>query len=313
MIESKSKSFVWSVFRLTLDLLKPLSIRSAVILTFIASAFADSPSTIEKLSSQGDFYKAMISFEQLSKRARTPKALIAAGKSAWALSLPKLAVDRLEEALIVADREGYQIPKEERARVIFYRAIIEFQEDNYKSAYAYAGKSLELLDAPTNLRGKVLLLQGESLVRQGNCGPAEKILEQSYIEIGHSEKPNAAIILAKCQIQLARYEAAENTLASIPADNERASEGIRMMAELFLEQKRDREAGEWLQKGRELFPEQFLDSWVDYGLVRAAVDLYDKELVSQRQKDAIARHPASDYWVTLLDAIAEGFFVRVKE
>ncbi len=287
--------------------------RILLTIIFINLAFADSPSTIEKLSSEGEFYKAMVSFEQLSKRARTPKALIAAGKSAWALSLPKLAVERLEEALIVADREGYKIPNEERARVIFYRAIIEFQEDNFKSSYAYAGRSLELLDSASTLRGKVLLLQGESLVRQGQCGPAEKLLEQSYIEIGNIEKPNAALVLAKCQIELARYESAENTLASIPADHERAGEGIRLMAELFLDQKRDREAGEWLLKGRELFPEQFLDSWVDYGLVRAAVDLFDKELVSQRQKDAISRHPASDYWVTLLDAIAEGFFARSVE
>lgn len=313
MIVPKTKSYVWSVFRLTLDLLRTVQGRGVFVLTLTTSVLADSPTTIEKLSSQGEFYKAMVSFEQLSKRARTPKALIAAGKSAWALSLPKLAVERLEEALLVADREGYQIPNQERARVIFYRAIIEFQEDNFNSAYAYSGRSLELLDAPSNLRGKVLLLQGESLVRQGQCGPAERILEQSYIEIGNSEKPNAAIVLAKCQIALARYESAENTLISIPADHERAGEGIRLMAELYLDQKRDREAGEWLLKGRELFPEQFLDSWVDYGLVRAAVDLFDKDLVAQRQKDAIARHPASDYWVTLLDAIAEGFFARGVE
>lgn len=284
--------------------------RILILLIIAGGVFGESPATIEKLSSQGEFYKAMVSFEQLSKRARTPQALIAVGKSAWALSLPKLAVERLEEALNLADRDGYKIPNQERARVILYRAIIEFQEDNFKSAYAYAGRALELLDEPSNLRGKVLLLQGESLVREGKCGPAEKILEQSLVEIGHVEKPNAALVLARCQIQLARYESAEATLASIPANHERAGEGIRLMAELYLDQKRDSDAGEWLQKGREMFPEQFLDSWVDYGLLRAAVDLHDKELVAKIQKEAAQRHPPSDYWLTLLDAIAEGFFAR---
>ena len=270
-------------------------------------AFAQTPSDIEKLASEGDYFHAMVKFEALPKKKQTADALIAAGKSAWALSLPKVAIERLESALAKADAEGSMVTPAERARVLMYRGIIEFQEDRFQTAAAYADRASKILNEPSSLRAKILLLLGESLEQQGQFGNAEPKLAQALGEGSPGDLPNIAFSLARIQRKLAKYAEATEALKAVPIDNERAPEALRMLADISFSQNQDVDGAFWLMKGKELFPDSFVDSWVSYGLMRGAIAEHSTERVVEMRKNASERYAPSDYWFTLLDALAESY------
>lgn len=283
--------------------------RLLISLTLLISNYAlcQTPSDVEKLASEGEYFRAMVKFETLPRKKQTADALIAAGRSAWALSLPKVAIEKLEAALAKADLEGSIVAPSERARVMLYRGIIEFQEDRFQTAVAYAERAIKSLDEPSTLRAKALLLQGEALEQQNMYGSAEPKLVQAMAEGSVQDLPNIAFSLARTQRKLGKYDDAIEVLKSVPIEHERASEALRMIADISFSQGKDTDGAFWLTKGKELFPDNFVDSWVSYGLLRGAIADKDTEKVIEISKNAASRYAPSDYWFTLLDALAETY------
>jgi hypothetical protein len=69
----------------------------------------------------------------------------------------------------------------------------------------------------------------------------------------------------------------------------------------------------WLKKGRAEYPDSFLDSWVDYALLRIAMSENDQVAVREVRAAATKKYPPSDPWLNLLQAAAEGFeWARLK-
>lgn len=277
------------------------------LLIFASVAICQTPSDIEKLASEGDYFHAMVKFEALPRKKQTTDALIAAGRSAWALSLPKLAIERLEAALAKADLDGSVVAPSERARVMLYRGIIEYQEDRFQTAVAYAERAIQSLDEPSTLRAKALLLQGEALEQQSMFANAEKKLVQAMAEGSQQDLPNIAFALARTQRKLGKNDDAIEVLKSVPIDHERAHEALRLIADILFSQGKDSDGAFWLAKGKELFPDSFVDSWVSYGLLRGAIANKNTDQVIEISKNAASRYAPSDYWFTLLDALAESY------
>jgi hypothetical protein len=86
---------------------------------------------------------------------------------------------------------------------------------------------------------------------------------------------------------------------------------VRSLGEIALETGDYAAAGFWLRRGREEYPDRFLDSWVDYALVRVAAHDGATDEVREIRTRAEAAYAPSDGWLTLLVAESEAYEWRL--
>lgn len=278
----------------------------AAILIFILTLLcstpvrADYPIDVQRFVAEGDYYSAMLSFERMPKRIATTDSVLAAAQSAWALSLPSVAVEHFERAL--QDRD---LPDVERARIEFSRGAIELQENNPQVAIVFAERALRRISEASPLRGKVWLLWAESLMKLGSPGAAEDRYQKALQEVAEEDRPEAAFLLGQCQLSLGNAAGARENFARIPLTHPRTPEAIRALALLSLKTGDYTQTSFWLETGRSRFPDKFLDSWVDYALLSAAAREENIARVQEIRAAAAGKYPPSDPWLTLLEARAE--------
>jgi len=278
-----------------------ISAAAATVLT-AAAAHAQHPIDVQRDTADGDYMAALISYDKMPQRIATAQSRVAAAKSAWALSLPDRALAEYDGAI----RQGGLEP-EDLARIYLGKGIIEHQEGRNEVAMLDAQKSMEQLHEASPLRSQVLALWGESLAAMKQFAPAEEKYQQAMLEAEPEGKPELAYLLGETQFQLGKYEDARLSLEKVPLRNDRTAEAIRLLAQVALQQDKPSLAAFWLGKGRHEYPDQFLDSWTDYIMVKGAIDTGD--LVTERtlRIDAQKRYAASDPWLALLNAAAEEY------
>ena len=108
-------------------------------------------------------------------------------------------------------------------------------------------------------------------------------------------------------MRLGKYDEARQQLENIPLNHERTAMAIRHLAHIALKGERFETAGFWLQRGRETYPDSFIDSWVDYAMLEIAVHLGDSAQVEMVRAQAQQKYPPSDQWLGLLNAAAESY------
>lgn len=289
----------------------PLSERSVCAAIVIALSLglaspqiseAQHPIEIERAAAQQEYLRAMVTFDKLPNRRATTNAIIAAARSAWALSLPGRASREFERAL----RDETLTPTQ-RAELLLARGIIEFQEERYQVATLFAERGVSALKIGGPLRAQILLLWGDTLMRLGSPGAASDKYEQALAESTSTMLPDVNFKRGSCKYRLGQYEAARDALETIPVNHEHAPEAMRMLAQIGFETRRYDQVEFWLKTGRERFADQFLDSWVDYARISAAIARNDLDSVNSIAKAAAVRFPASDPWMTLLNAATEAF------
>lgn len=275
-----------------------LSIASFLLVN--QEALAQHPIEVQKAALNSEYWKALTTYDKMPKRTATVEATIAAGKAAWALSLPDRAKQEFDKALLSDD-----LSKEERSELLLSRGIIEFQEGNYAIAVLFAEKAVNLFDQSHVLRGRSWLLWGESLYYQGIYGAAEHKYRNALKEIEPKSQNELRYLLARCQLKNGKGDDAFQNFSEIPLDHERAPDSIRHLAGIALNSEDFAQAKMWLEQGRKHYPNEFLDSWVDYVLVSVAVEnkTFDEALKIQEQ--AVKIYPPSDYWLTLIDSKIE--------
>lgn len=263
---------------------------------------AQHPVDVEQLTADHHFYEALLTYQRLPKRRATTDSVIAAAKSAWGLSLLKRAQEEYSTAL-----KDPALKPTERARIHLAKGIISFQDDQYQEAILNADKAGELLPTPSPLRAKVWFLRGESLMRLNSYAPAEAEYQKALAEGSASDMPDLHLALGLVQIKLGKTNAAREHLQQIPLDSSRTPEALRALATLALETKDYGQAKVWLTRARKDYPDQFIDSWVDYALVKVAVSEGDLGAVEGVRAQAESKFPPSDGWLMLLQAQAESF------
>lgn len=263
-------------------------------------ALAEHPVDVQRLNADGDYFKALEVYEKIPDRRLSKESDIAAAKSAWALGLAKQAISLFDGALRDPNLES-----EERARITLSRGVIEYQEERYLEAALFAEKAASYLPERAPLRGRALLLWGESLIRAKAYTTAEEKLWRALAEVAPSDRPDAALSLGKVQLKLGKLGEAERSLKAIPTDHPHAAEAIRLLASIALQSDQAARARFWLEKGRAEYGEHFLDSWSDYGLVELAIK--DGDLARARELVAAAakRLPPSDNWLIIMQASLE--------
>lgn len=263
---------------------------------------SQTPTDVQMLSSNGEHYKALVTYEKIPKRRITTDAKIAYGRSCWALGLTKEAVAAFDEALL-----DESVSSLERGRIFLSRSIIEFQDKNYQTTVLFAQKAIDAVETAGPLRAKMYLLAGQAHMKLANYGVAEQQLSKALDEAASTDKPDIYFHLGEARFNMNQLEEAKQSYESIPTSYDRISFVIRRLAEIALAQNNPKQASFWLTKGRTDYADSFLDSWVDYALAEAAIAQNLTDEIRKIRADANTRFAQSDYWLSLLNASAESY------
>lgn len=263
-------------------------------------ASAEHPVDVQRLSVENDHFRALEVYEKLPDRRLQKDTHVAAAKSAWALGLTRKAANLFDLVLRSDDLEI-----DERARLTLSRGIIEYQEQRYQEAALFAEKAASLLPEKAPLRGRALLLWGQSLTRAQAYSTAEEKLWRAVAEVAASDRPDAAMSLGAVQIKLGKLADAERTLKGIPTDHAYAPEAIRLLATIAMQTDQKDRARFWLEKGRADYSDSFVDSWTDYGQLSVALKEGDLSRARKLVEHAQKRLPPSDTWLIVMQASLE--------
>lgn len=275
---------------------------SLLILCTNIRVLAQHPIDVQRLTAEGEYLKALSVYDALPDRRKTTYAIISAGRSAWALGLYNRAIGEFEKAL-----QDETLEKVDRARILLSRGIIEFQEDRYPTAALFADRASQELDQPSILRAKVWLLWGQALQKMNAAAPAEEKLKKALEEASDEDLGEVHYSFGLAEEALGKNKEAKDHFERVPLDHEKTPLAIRHLASISIQDGRYSDALFWLEKGRKDFRDSFLDSWVDYTQVQAAIGLNDVERVRSIRIDAGKQYPPSDKWYNLLEAAAESF------
>ena len=278
--------------------------RGVTLITLLLSAacavFAQNSASVEQLSARSEHMSALASFDRLPKRQRTLAATLAAARSAWAIGLNDRAITEYDHALLFDELQSV-----ERARTIFARGIIDLQEQRPQVARTYAERALAMIEEASPLRARILALRAQAEMQERLLADAEKDLGEAIEQASSEDIAEYHFLRAECRMQLGKRDEARIDLEAIPLEHARTPDAVRYLAQLALDSGQFEEAQFWLRKGRRDFPERFADSWVDYGLVRAALGNSDQTAAREARQEARKRLAPSDPWLNLLEAASE--------
>jgi tetratricopeptide (TPR) repeat protein len=279
----------------------------ALQLCFAWSCAAQAPIDVERKASDGEFMAALTLFDKMPRRIATTGSVIAAARSAWALGL----MDRAHAEYDAAIRSG-KLSGIDEARCRFAKAAMYLQDSRPELAVLAIDEAIALLKEPSPLRGTMYVLKAQALAQQ-NLHPATvKLLMRAKDEVGEDSSIELSYLLGVSLTEVGRYAEAKEFLRKIPSSHDRAPEGIKQLIRIADAEHDSEKAAMWVAKGREAFPDQFLDGWYDYLLVEGAISRDQrgesaKEEIVKLREAAVAKLPASDSWLALLLAATEQY------
>jgi tetratricopeptide (TPR) repeat protein len=263
-------------------------------------ALAQHPSEVQKLSAEGEHMRALAMYEILPNKKLMTETRIAAAKSAWALGLNRQAASAFDDIL-----RDPNVAPDIRTRLVLSRGVIEYQEERYLEAALYAEKAIGYMRESVPLRGRAYLLWGQSLLRTAAYSSAHEKFQKALADVQASDKAEAHFALGLVELKLGRYSEAQKDLESIPMDHNRTPVAVRMLASLALETQQHDRAKFWIEKGKTDYPDAFVDSWGDYGLVQVALAKGNIEEARKIVERAQKQFAPSDSWLVLMQASLE--------
>ncbi len=270
------------------------------LVTSSEQAHSQHPIDIQRASAAGEHFKALATSLLVPARRMTIEARIAAAKSAWALGLSSKAGDEITALL----REK-SLESDQRARLTFMRGVIEYQDERYQESMLYAEKTISLLATPSPLRARAHLLWGQAALRVRAYAQAEERLKKALQEAEANDLPEVHFALGEVQEKLGKVSEAEENFKAIPMDHERTPVAVRHLAAIALSTLQMERAKFWLEKGRAEYPDAFLDSWADYGMLKVVLAEADLHRARQLVDGAIKQYAPSDPWLLLMQATLE--------
>jgi tetratricopeptide (TPR) repeat protein len=278
----------------------PLVLTVIKTLVTPALALAQHAAEVQQLSADGEHLKALAMYELLPNKKLVTETRVAAAKSAWALGLNRQAAEGFDTVL-----RDPTIPQDMRTRLILSRGVIEYQEERYQEAALYAEKAISYMLESAPLRGRAYLLWGQSLLRTGAYVSAHEKFQKALADVQQQDRPEAHFALGLVELKLSRYADAQKHLEAIPMDNTRTPVAVRMLAGIALELHQYDRVKFWVEKGKIDYPEAFVDSWGDYGLVQAAIARGDLDEARRVTEIAQKQFAPSDSWVILMQSSLE--------
>lgn len=279
-------------------------ILTLLILTMVPSwVSAQHAIDVQRLAADGEYFKALYTFDQMVTRRKTLESQIAASQAAWALGLPDRSIEEIEKVL-----ESEQLSSLQKSQLLLSRGIIEYQEARYRVAVLYAEKVYKQFSEPHVLRGRALVLWADALSHLDSLGSAAEKYQQSLKELPQEERFDAYFHYGQCLARLGKLKQAQENFQLLPMTHERAPEALRSLAAIALDQNDYSRADFWLGRGRDNFPNSFLDSWVDYAQAKIAISQSSPKKVAKILAYAQQKYPPSDPWLNLTEAAVETFY-----
>lgn len=263
-------------------------------------AMAQHPVDVQRLSAEGDHFRALTVYELLPARRMVADTHIAAAKSAWALGLTRQAAGIFDAVL-----RGDSLTIDDRARITLSRGIIEYQEEHFQEAALFSERAASYMAETAPLRGRALLLWGQSLLKLMAYASAEEKLIRALADAAAADRPEVNFALGAAQMKLGKLSDAEKAFKAIPADHSRAAEAVRALATISLQTEQHNRAQFWIEKGRSSYPDAFLDSWAEYGLTQVALKKGDMVTARAVAEQAQKKFPSSDEWLILMEGALE--------
>ncbi|RMD85949.1 MAG: hypothetical protein D6808_04295 [Candidatus Dadabacteria bacterium] len=277
-----------------------------VAAVWAGSGSCQMPVDVEKAMANKQYLAALEIYEKMPRRRRTTSSAVAAAKSAWALGLSNYAKEEFDRAIELGELKHDLTPLD-KVRIFFSKAVIEFQSGNFNLCIEYCESALKLLNGEGPLKGQILMLMGDSYLKLRKYAKAEKSYTAAVKRLNGEDKVDGLYAVAWVQYNIGKYEQASRNLKKIPLYSVKSPLAIRLLALIALEKEDFERLVFWLNKGKEQFPDEFLDSWVNYALMIGYIGLDQKAEVAKLRKATSEKYPSSDPWVILLNARAEEY------
>ncbi len=271
-----------------------------LVILCVPASHAQHQIDVQRLSAEGEHLRALTLYELLPTRKMGTDTQIAAAKSSWALGLNRQAAEKFDMVL-----RDVNLSMENRARITLSRGVLEYQEQRYPEASLYAEKTISYLRDTSPLRGRAYLLWGQSLSRTGAYGAAQEKLERALADADEADKAEINFALGMVEMRIGKLEKAEGRFKAIPAQHDRSAASVRALASIALQTQQIEQARFWIEKGKSAYPEAFLDSWAEYGLMQVALVSGDLATARKLTEEAQKNYPASDSWLILMRAALE--------
>lgn len=264
-------------------------------------SFSEHPIDVQKNAHNKEYYKAMISFEKLPKQKANKDVLLSAAQSAWALSLPDTATTLFDKVL-----NDEKLTKDEKSKIYLYKGIIEFQEEKYSTSKIFAEKSL-MLASKDEFKSPAHKLLGDSLFKLKRYSKAKEQYLNALDFSSDEEKSNINYQLGVTCFYLGDFESSKNYFSKVSLDNEDSPFAIRLLIKIALEESNYPALKKWLNVATSEFPDEFLDSYIEYAKIKLAIYEKNKQVANKTLQEAKEKFPQSDPWINLAMASYEAF------
>ena len=264
---------------------------------------AEHPINVQKNAINKEYYKAMVSFERLPRQKLNKEVLLSAAQSAWALSLPDTAIELFDKIL-----DDKNISNKEKAKIYLYKGIIDFQEGKYSISQIFAKKALSFSnDISESLKSAALKLLGDSYFKLKLYGEAKREYIEALKYADNNQQPSIYLQKGMAEFYLGSFDEAQKDLQKVSMDNEDAPLAIKLLMKILLEKKDYQKLKKWIEVLNIEFPDEFIDSWIDYAKVKVAISEDNKREALKVLEFAKDKYPESDSWINLARASLETY------
>ncbi len=279
------------------------TIAAVLNLICVSNSLAEHPINVQKNAINKEYYKAMVSFERLPRQKLNKEVLLSAAQSAWALSLPDTAIELFDKIL-----DDKNISNKERAKIYLYKGIIDFQEGKYSISQIFAKKALSFSnDISESLKSAALKLLGDSYFKLKLYGEAKREYIEALKYADNNQQPSIYLQKGMAEFYLGSFDEAQKDLQKVSMDNEDAPLAIKLLMKILLEKKDYQKLKKWIEVLNIEFPDEFIDSWIDYAKVKVAISEDNKREALKVLEFAKDKYPESDSWINLARASLETY------
>ena len=279
------------------------TIAAVLNLICVSNSLAEHPINVQKNAINKEYYKAMVSFERLPRQKLNKEVLLSAAQSAWALSLPDTAIELFDKIL-----DDKNISNKEKAKIYLYKGIIDFQEGKYSISQIFAKKALSFSnDISESLKSAALKLLGDSYFKLKLYGEAKREYMEALKYADNNQQPSIYLQKGMAEFYLGSFDEAQKDLQKVSMDNEDAPLAIKLLMKILLEKKDYQKLKKWIEVLNIEFPDEFIDSWIDYAKVKVAISEDNKREALKVLDFAKDKYPESDSWINLARASLETY------
>ena len=279
------------------------TIAAVLNLIYVSNSLAEHPINVQKNAINKEYYKAMVSFERLPRQKLNKGVLLSAAQSAWALSLPDTAIELFDKIL-----DDKNISNKEKAKIYLYKGIIDFQEGKYSISQIFAKKALSFSnDISESLKSAALKLLGDSYFKLKLYGEAKREYIEALKYADNNQQPSIYLQKGMAEFYLGSFDEAQKDLQKVSMDNEDAPLAIKLLMKILLEKKDYQKLKKWIEVLNIEFPDEFIDSWIDYAKVKVAISEDNKREALKVLEIAKDKYPESDSWINLARASLETY------